>query len=154
MKKILFGFLALFSVLFVACAPGSSGLSIALARFPIKASEQWQLSSFKPGNPEAQTFPLELYDEPELDEEGILGVAAEAGKFESEIYYNPQENLLLIFVLLTRGNDPEIALCIMGNAIAGKTSFKGTSFYGKASELRDLDKLPRERFATCELSKK
>jgi hypothetical protein len=154
MKRLLVALLVFISLFLVSCAPSAGGKAAGLARFPIKIGEKWSLAAFKPGSTAAQVFPLELYDEPEADEDGIFSAAAEAGKFESEVYYNPDDQLLLVFVLLTRGTDPEIVFCIFGEAQAGRAPFQGRSFYGRSSELKNLDSLPRQRFSDCDLSKK
>jgi hypothetical protein len=105
-------------------------------------------------NASLQARQQRMYDEPELDEDGDWGVAIEAGKFEGEMYHLTQDNVLLAFIQLTRGSDPELVLCAFAEASVGKTRFVGTSFFGKSSELSQLSNLPRDRFARCELSKK
>jgi hypothetical protein len=150
-KQILSGALFCVLLLVVSCAPGAG---FAASRFPLKLGESWQMQAFKPGNSESQTFAIDLYDEPELDEDGDWGVAIEAGKFEGEMYHLTQDNVLLAFIQLTRGSDPELVLCAFAEASVGKTRFVGTSFFGKSSELSQLSNLPRDRFARCELSKK
>jgi hypothetical protein len=80
-------------------------------------------------------------------------VAVEAGKFEGEMLYDPSDGFLIALVQLTRGSDPELALCTFAKATNGNTKYTGSSFFGRVSELENLGKLPRERFARCELSR-
>jgi hypothetical protein len=150
-KTVFSGVLLCVLLLVVSCAPGAG---FGASRFPLKLGETWQMQAFKPGSGESQIFPIDLYDEPELDQDGDWGVAIEAGKFEGEMYHVTRDNVLLVFVQLTRGSDPELVLCAFGEASPGKTRFVGTSFFGKSSELSQLGNLPRDRFARCELSKK
>lgn len=140
------------------CAPAARSTQLspaaeaARARFPVKTGETWQLTAFKPAVAQPQRYTLELYDNPEV-EDGLLVAQAEAGSKDATLIYDPSDDSLLIGVILTASDDPELVFCTFDDARAGRSAYKGQSFYGKVSELRD-DNIPDARFAACSLEKK
>ena len=124
----------------------------ARQRFTVKTGETWQLTAFKPAVTQPQRFTLELYGNPEV-QNGYLVAEAEAGSKDATLVYDPSDDSLLIGVFLTAGEDPELVFCAFENANAGKSAYKGESFFGKASELRD-DDIPDSRIAECNLERK
>ena len=142
------------------CAPAARSTQLsptaaaeaARQRFTVKTGETWQLTVFKPAVAQPQRYNLELYDNPEA-QDGLLVAQAEAGTKDATLIYDPQDDSLLVGVILTAGDDPELVLCTFDDARAGRTAYKGQSFYGKVSELRD-DNIPDSRFAECNLERK
>ncbi len=142
------------------CAPASRPTQLSPAaraeaareRFTVKTGETWQLTAFKPAAAQPQRFNLELYANPEV-QDGLLVAQAEAGTKDATLIYDPQDDSLLVGVILTASNDPELVFCSFDNARAGSPSYKGKSFYGKVSDLRD-DNIPDSRYANCTLEKK
>jgi hypothetical protein len=116
---------------------------------PIKTGEVWTMTVAKPKG-EPQNFPLELYSEFEEEEEDFWTADAEAGRYDANIYYSSRNNFVIVIVELTRGSDPEIAVCSFPNFRLGMTRVPGYSFFGKTSEFRAYvnDKLP-EREGRC-----
>jgi hypothetical protein len=159
--KTLFSVAALLVALTLGgCAPATRPIQLSPAaraeaareRFTVKTGETWQLTAFKPAVPQPQRFNLELYGNPEV-QDGLLVAEAEAGTRDATLIYDPRDDSLLVGVFLTAGDDPELVFCAFDNAQAGKTAYKGESFYGKVSELRD-DNIPDSRFAECNLERK
>ena len=124
----------------------------ARARFTVKTGETWQLTAFKPAVAQPQRFNLELYGDPDV-EDGLLVAQAEAGTKDATLIYYPSDDSLLIGVILTASEDPELVFCTFDDARAGNAAYKGKSFYGKVSDLRD-DNIPDSRYAICNLEKK
>ena len=124
----------------------------ARERFTVKTGETWQLTAFKPAATQPQRFNLELYGNPEV-QDGLLVAEAEAGSKDATLVYDPRDDSLLVGVILTASDDPELVFCTFDDARAGSASYKGQSFYGQVSELRN-DNIPDSRYANCTLEKK
>jgi hypothetical protein len=120
---------------------------------PINTGEVWTMTAAKPGGA-PQTFGLELYSEFEEEEDDFWVADAEAGRYDASIFYSSSNDFMLVLVELTRGNDPEIALCSFANSKPGRTRMIGSSFFGKTSELRAYidDKLP-QREGLCSIER-
>ena len=151
---------ALIALTLGGCAPAARSTQLspmamaeaARERFTLKTGETWQLTAFKPAATQPQRYTLELYDDPEV-EDGLLVAQAEAGSKDATLIYDPQDDSLLVGVILTASDDPELVFCTFDDARAGRPAYKGQSFYGKVSELRD-DNIPDARFADCSLERK
>lgn len=138
------------------CAPAqlspAARAEAARERFTVKTGETWQLTAFKPAATQPQRFNLELYGNPEV-QDGLLVAEAEAGSKDATLVYDPRDDSLLVGVILTASDDPELVFCTFDGARAGSASYKGQSFYGQVSELRN-DNIPDSRYANCTLEKK
>lgn len=150
----------LIGLLLGGCAPAARSTQLsamatveaARQRFTVKTGETWQLTAFKPAVAQPQRFNLELYGNPEV-QEGLLVAQAEAGTKDATLVYDPSDDSLLVGMILTAGDDPELVFCTFEDARAGRPAYKGQSFYGKISELRD-DNIPDSRFAECNLERR
>ncbi len=150
----------LIALTLVGCAPAARPTQLSPAaraeaareRFTVKTGETWQLTAFKPAVTQPQRYKLELYGMPEV-RNGYLVADAEAGSKDATLVYDPSDDSLLVGVILSAGDDPELVFCTFDSAQAGKATYKGQSFYGQVSELRD-DNIPDSRYAECNLERK
>ncbi len=132
--------------------PPSPELAAALARFPIKDGEVWQLAAVSPDGKTLQRYTMRLSADT-VESGGVLIGQGTAAQRLVSLAFRLDDAALLVVVTLDAAKDPAVVACSFTRAAAGRVAYQGQSFFGAFSDVERLGSLPASRLGTCTLQK-